>query len=250
MWTHWQLPRLRQRALRLAPRSDGFEPAGPPCILAGMSKPLILLASASPRRSALLTQLGVEHQVRPVDIDERIQPGEAPAQYVRRLAIAKAEALWSRLMEQDRVPVLGSDTAVAVATGGGNEILGKPVDRADGLRMLKRLSARTHQVYTAVALRHARGCDTRLSVSDVTFRALSRTEMQAYWRSGEPLDKAGGYAIQGQAALFIERIAGSHSGIVGLPLFETAELLHMIGYPLLDGPLLDEKGEFTGMNAG
>lgn len=213
---------------------------------ASMSKPLILLASASPRHSALLTQIGVEHRVRPVDIDERIQPGEAPAQYVRRLAIAKAEALWSRLMEQDRAPVLGSDTSVALA----DEILGKPADRGDGLQMLKRLSARTHQVYTAVALRHARGCDTRLSVSDVTFRALSRTEMDAYWRSGEPLDKAGGYAIQGRAALFIERIAGSYSGIVGLPLFETAELLHMIGYPLLNGPPLDEPGKSTGMQAG
>jgi septum formation protein len=209
-----------------------------------MPKPLILLASASPRRSALLTQIGVEHQVRPVDIDERIQPGEAPAQYVRRLAIAKAETLWSRLMEQDRQPVLGSDTSVALA----NEILGKPADRADGLQMLKRLSARTHQVYTAVALRHAAGCETRLSVSEVTFRALSRTEMEAYWRSGEPVDKAGGYAIQGQAALFIERIAGSYSGIVGLPLFETAELLHMIGYPLLNGPLLDAQSKPTATN--
>jgi septum formation protein len=209
-----------------------------------MPKPLILLASASPRRSALLTQIGVEHQVRPVDIDERIQPGEAPAQYVRRLAIAKAETLWSRLMEQDRQPVLGSDTSVALA----NEILGKPADRADGLQMLKRLSARTHQVYTAVALRHAAGCETRLSVSEVTFRALSRTEMEAYWRSGEPVDKAGGYAIQGQAALFIERIAGSYSGIVGLPLFETAELLHMIGYPLLNAPLLDVESKPTATN--
>jgi septum formation protein len=207
-----------------------------------MPKPLILLASASPRRSALLTQIGVQHQVRPVDIDERIQPGEVPAQYVRRLAIAKAETLWSRLMEQDRQPVLGSDTSVALA----NEILGKPADRADGLQMLKRLSARTHQVYTAVALRHAAGCETRLSVSEVTFRALSRTEMEAYWRSAEPVDKAGGYAIQGQAALFIERIAGSYSGIVGLPLFETAELLHMIGYPLLNGPLLESTGKKAG----
>lgn len=212
-----------------------------------MSKPLILLASASPRRSALLTQIGVEHLVSPVGIDERIQPGEAPAQYVRRLAIAKAEALWSRLKEQDRRPVLGSDTSVAL----GNEILGKPADRADGLQMLQRLSARTHQVYTAVALRHAAGCESRLSVSDVTFRVLSRVEMEAYWRSGEPADKAGGYAIQGQAALFIERMAGSYSGIVGLPLFETAELLHMIGYPLLNGaPRLDPEGKLTGMNAG
>lgn len=195
-----------------------------------MPKPLILLASASPRRSALLTQIGVLHQVRPVDIDERILPGEAPADYVRRLAIAKAETLWSRLPEQDRRPVLGSDTTVAL----GGEILGKPADGADGLRMLQKLSGRTHQVYTAVALRHAAGCESRLSVSDVRFRELTPAEMDAYWHSGEPADKAGGYAIQGRAALFIEHMAGSYSGIVGLPLFETAELLQMTGYPLLD----------------
>lgn len=196
------------------------------------SKPLIFLASASPRRSVLLAQLGVRHEVRPVDIDELILAGELPAAYVRRLAIAKAEALWSRLGEDERHPVLGSDTAVAL----GNDILGKPLDQADGLRMLQRLSARTHQVYTAVALRHAAGCESRLSVSDVTFRALSSMEMAAYWRTGEPADKAGGYAVQGLAALFIERIAGSYSGIVGLPLYETGELLHMIGCPLLDAP--------------
>lgn len=194
------------------------------------SKSLIFLASASPRRSALLTQLGVRHEVRPVDIDENILRGELPAAYVRRLAIAKAEALWSRLGESERRPVLGSDTTVAL----GNDVLGKPADRADGLNMLQRLSSRTHQVYTAVALRHARGCESRLSVSDVTFRALSGMEMEAYWRTGEPVDKAGGYAVQGLAALFIERIAGSYSGIVGLPLYETGELLHMIGYTLLD----------------
>lgn len=202
-------------------------------------KPLIFLASASPRRSALLTQLGVQHQVRPVDIDEQTLLGETPPQYVRRLAIAKAEVLWSRLEDAERQPVLGSDTTVAL----GNDILGKPKDQADGLQMLQRLSAHTHQVYTAVALRHASGCESRISVSDVTFRALSRAEMAGYWRTGEPADKAGGYAIQGLAALFIERIAGSYSGIVGLPLYETGELLHMIGHTLLDGAAkLDESG--------
>lgn len=192
-------------------------------------KPLIFLASASPRRSALLTQIGVQHEARPVDIDERALAGETPSQYVRRLAIAKAEALWSRLGEGERRPVLGSDTTVAVS----NEILGKPRDQADGLQMLQRLSARTHQVYTAVALRHAGGCESRLSVSEVTFRALSLMEMAAYWRTGEGADKAGGYAIQGLAALFIERMAGSYSGIMGLPIYETGELLQMIGYTLL-----------------
>lgn len=188
------------------------------------SKSLIYLASASPRRSALLTQIGVGHRVTPVDVDEQVLPGEPPGQYVTRLAIAKAEALWSRLNDDERHPVLGADTTVAL----GNEVLGKPADQADAAQMLRRLSGRTHQVYTAVALRYARGCDSRLSVSDVTLRALDEAEIRDYWYSGEPADKAGGYAVQGAAALFIERIAGSYSGIVGLPLFETGELLRMI----------------------
>lgn len=188
-------------------------------------KPLIWLASASPRRSALLKQIGVGHTVRPVDLDERSLDGEAPAQYVLRLAQAKAQALWSVLAESDRQPVLGSDTTVAL----GDDILAKPVDRDEGLRMLRRLSGQTHQVYTAVALRHAAGCEVRLSVSDVSMRTLSDAEIAAYWDTGEPADKAGAYGIQGRAAVFIERIAGSYSGIVGLPLFETGELLRMIG---------------------
>lgn len=189
---------------------------------------MIWLASASPRRSALLTQIGVAHRVRPVDVDESILPGENPAQYVVRLAMAKAESLWAKLAEDERLPVLGSDTTVAL----GNDVLGKPANRADGVRMLQRLSAQTHQVYTAVAVRHAHGCEFRLSVSDVTMRELTRAEIDAYWDTGEPIDKAGAYGVQGAAALFIERIAGSYSGIVGLPLFETGELLHMIGWTL------------------
>jgi len=188
-------------------------------------KPLIWLASASPRRSALLQQIGIGHTVRPVDLDEHSLDGETPAQYVLRLAQAKAQALWSVLAGPDRQPVLGSDTTVAL----GDDILAKPVDRDDGLRMLRRLSGQTHQVYTAVALRHAAGCEVRLSVSDVSMRTLSDAEIAAYWDTGEPADKAGAYGIQGRAAVFIERIAGSYSGIVGLPLFETGELLRMIG---------------------
>jgi septum formation protein len=188
---------------------------------------LIYLASASPRRSALLNQIGVRCQVRPVDVDERLLAHETPARYVERLAALKAETLWAQLREPERAPVLGSDTTVAL----DGHILGKPCDEADGLRMLALLSARTHQVYTAVALRHAHGCDTRLNVSEVTFRALTLEERRAYWASGEPADKAGGYAVQGLAAAFIERIAGSYSGIMGLPLYETAELLTRIGLP-------------------
>jgi septum formation protein len=192
------------------------------------SKPLIVLASASPRRSALLTQIGVEHRVMPVDIDESALAVESPAVYVQRLAAAKAEHLWSQLPPSDRLPVLGADTSVAL----GEQILGKPLDRADGIRMLRLLSGRTHQVLTAVALRWEHACEVRLNVSHVSFRSLEDAEIEAYWSSGEPSDKAGGYAIQGAAALFIERIAGSYSGIVGLPLYETGELLKIIGWSL------------------
>jgi septum formation protein len=204
-------------------------------------KPLIYLASASPRRSALLTQIGVAHRVQPVDIDEQHRSGELPRDYVTRLARTKAQTLWERLALTDepangsgeKLPVLGSDTTVAI----GREILGKPADRADGIRMLTSLSAQTHQVFTAVALRHESGCDVRVSVSEVTFRALDVDEIAAYWESGEPADKAGGYAVQGLAAVFIQQLAGSYSGIMGLPLFETAELLGLIGWHAFDASM-------------
>jgi septum formation protein len=190
-------------------------------LLSSTAKPLIYLASASPRRSALLAQIGVSHQVAPVAVDESVARAEAPETYVTRLAALKAETLWRRLTEPDRLPVLGSDTTVVV----DNDILGKPADEDECVHMLQLLSGRTHQVHTAVALRGPSGSDVRLSVSEVTFRELSMTEMRGYWRTGEPADKAGGYAVQGRAAVFISRIAGSYSGIMGLPLFETAELL-------------------------
>jgi septum formation protein len=189
------------------------------------SNPLIYLASASPRRSALLEQIGVPHRVQPVDVDETALGGEAPDRYVRRLAVLKAETLWEKLAGAQRQPVLGADTAVVL----DDQILGKPRDEQDCMRMLGLLSARTHQVFTAVALRASDGCQSRLNVSDVTFRKLADEEIRRYWRSGEPADKAGAYAVQGRAALFIERIAGSYSGIMGLPLFETGELLAAIG---------------------
>jgi septum formation protein len=191
---------------------------------------LIWLASASPRRSQLLTQIGAAHRVRPVAVDEGVRAGESPAVYVERLARVKAETLWAELAAEADAPppvaVLGSDTAVAI----DGQILGKPADEADCVRMLRLLSGRTHHVYTAVALRHARGLQSRLNVSDVKFRALSEEEMSSYWRSGEPADKAGAYAVQGLGALFIERIAGSYSGIMGLPVFETGQLLTAIGW--------------------
>ncbi len=197
-------------------------------VMESFSKPLIYLASASPRRSALLAQVGIPHAVRPVDVDEAVARGESPGDYVTRLAAHKAHTLWSCLGGDERLPVLGADTSVAL----DEEIMGKPRDEPDAVRMLERLSARTHRVYTAVALRDDRVCETQLSVSEVSFRALARDEIQAYWRTGEPRDKAGAYAVQGLAALFIERISGSFSGIMGLPLFETGQLLRSIGWRL------------------
>lgn len=187
---------------------------------------MIFLASASPRRSALLTQIGVAHEVRPVDIDEATAPDEPAAAYVQRLACAKAERLWERLPPAQRRAVLGADTAVVLQ----GQVLGKPRDADDHRTMLRQLSGRTHQVHTAVALRYDKGVQVRHSVSQVAFRALLDREIDAYWRSGEPADKAGGYAIQGLGAMFVSHIEGSYSGIVGLPLFETGELLRAIGW--------------------
>lgn len=186
-----------------------------------MTEPRILLASASPRRSELLRQVGIDHVVRPMDIDEAVRDGEAPPAYVLRLAEAKAAALWRQAGPGPRLPVLAADTTVALE----GEIFGKPASLAEARSMLGRLSGRTHEVHTAVAVLHAGGGAARLSRSTVTFRALTNAEIDWYWHTGEPADKAGGYAVQGRAALFISHIAGSYSGIMGLPLYETWELL-------------------------
>jgi septum formation protein len=206
------------------------------------SKPLIILASASPRRSALLTQIGIPHRVMPVDIDETASASESPPAYVQRLAAAKAERLWLQLSPSDRLPVLGADTSVAL----GERILGKPRDRADCLSMLRSLSGRTHHVFTAVALQWEGVSEVRLSVSEVTFRRLDDAEIDAYWASGEPADKAGAYAVQGLAAVFIERIAGSYSGVVGLPLYETGELLARVGWSMSGAALAGATREAHG----
>lgn len=191
---------------------------------------LISLASSSPRRRELLEQIGVAHQVVEVHVDEALHPGEAPELYVVRLALSKAQAGHGICSDW---PVLGADTAVVI----DGAILGKPRDRADGLAMLARLSGRTHHVYTGVALVDAAGeAQTRLSVSAVTFRTIAESERAAYWDSGEPADKAGGYAVQGLGAIFIERLEGSYSGVMGLPLFETAALLRGCGIELLEAP--------------
>ena len=189
-----------------------------------MSKPLIYLASASPRRRELLAQIGIAHETRPVAVDERIEPGETPTNYVLRLAETKARTLWSQLQRGEefrRLPVLGADTTVALA----GQVFGKPGHRDELRDMLGRLGGHTHQVHTAVALMCTHGLRTRLSTSQVTLRTLTAQEIDAYWLTGEPADKAGGYAVQGRAAVFITRIEGSYSGVVGLPLYETWELL-------------------------
>lgn len=186
--------------------------------------PGLILASASPRRRDLLRQVGVSFGVIVAEVDEAVLPGETPAAYVVRVARDKALEVQTR--EGASLPVLGADTAVVV----DGDVLGKPADRADGLAMLARLAGRAHEVLTAVALARPGGEEhCRLSVSHVTFRALTDAEIAAYWATGEPADKAGGYAIQGRAARFVTRLEGSYSGVVGLPLHETAELLAAAG---------------------
>lgn len=186
-----------------------------------MTRSIILLASASPRRSELLRQAGIVHEVRPVEIDESRLPGEDPAAYVLRLAQAKAQLLWSSLAPGQRAPVLAADTTVAL----DGAVFGKPACRDEALAMLSRLSGRTHHVHTAVAVLHESGGAARVSTSQVSMREISAAERDWYWRTGEAGDKAGGYAIQGHAAVFVRHLAGSYSGVMGLPLCETWELL-------------------------
>jgi septum formation protein len=186
----------------------------------------IVLASASPRRRELLVQLGVPHEVLAVEVDETPLPGEQPASLARRLARAKAVA--GRACAPGTRDVLGSDTVVAVDA----RIFGKPIDRDDALAMLAALSGREHRVLTAVALA-VHGTDgpvhEALSETLVRMRPIAPAEAAAYWNTGEPAGKAGAYAIQGLGAMFIEHIRGSYSGVMGLPLYETARLLQSAG---------------------
>lgn len=188
----------------------------------------LILASASPRRRELLGQIGVAFRVQVADVHEQQQPGEKPLAYVQRVALDKARAVYSRPDATDKLPVLGADTEVVL----GDEVLGKPRNREHGLAMLERLSGRSHQVLTAVALIHRGREQVRVSSSTVTFRATTAQERERYWASGEPADKAGAYAIQGRGAVFIQHLEGSFSGVMGLPVFETAELLRECGIEL------------------
>ncbi|WP_295541692.1 nucleoside triphosphate pyrophosphatase [uncultured Thiohalocapsa sp.] len=191
--------------------------------------PRLVLASASPRRRHLLGQIGLTAEVRSADLDETPLPGEAPVDYVRRVALAKARAVRAT-GAAGACAVLAADTAVIC----DDRMLGKPADADEAAGMLALLSGRAHQVLTGVALL---GSAERTVVSStrVWFRTISAAEAAAYWASGEPRDKAGGYALQGLGAVFVERLEGSWSGVVGLPLFETAELLAAEGLPVLTG---------------
>lgn len=190
--------------------------------------PAIWLASRSPRRRDLLAQIGITCMSVPCELDESCLEGETPGDYVCRLALAKACA--GRALVSDHRPVLGADTAVVCD---GN-ILGKPVNREDALGMLLELSGRTHEVFTGVALVGVHEQQV-LSRTRVTFSRLTLAEAAAYWQTGEPADKAGGYGIQGLGARFVQRIEGSYSGVVGLPLYETALLLSREGIEPLPG---------------
>lgn len=189
-----------------------------------MTAPVLRLASASPRRRELLLQIGVPHVVAPADVDESPAAAETPRDYVLRLARAKAQAGWDASSD---LPVLGADTTVVL----DGAIFGKPASREQAEDMLQALSGRTHEVLTAVALASRSGVAALLSVSQVGLRATTAAERARYWESGEPRDKAGGYAIQGLGAVFIESLTGSYSGVMGLPLFETAQLLAAAGVP-------------------
>lgn len=183
----------------------------------------IMLASASPRRRELLEQIGVQYEVVEHTVDEAENREESASTYVQRLALEKAQSVQSSL--EVPKPVLGADTIV-VCEG---QILGKPLDKSDAMRMWALLSNREHQVLSAIALCYKQDCEIRMSTTRVKFKPLSAFECERYWQSGEPQGKAGAYAIQGAGALFVAEICGSYSGVVGLPLFETAELLQIFG---------------------
>ena len=192
-----------------------------------MKKDFIYLASASPRRSELLRQIGVRFEVRPAAIPEEPTPGEAPDAYVLRLAAAKADAVWGALeaARAEPRPVLAADTAVVL----DGRVLGKPATPGEAEAMLEQLSGRAHDVLSAVSLHCGAERETLLSCAEVRFRATTAAERRAYCATREPFDKAGGYGIQGHAAVFVEQLRGSYSAVVGLPLFETAALLARCG---------------------
>lgn len=190
----------------------------------------VVLASASPRRRELLEQIGVRYEIADHTVNEEARPGEPAIALVQRLALEKAQSVVNSHAHQSNArhplwPVLGADTIV-VCDG---HILGKPLDKADAFRMWQLLSGREHRVYSAVALCDSQRQEVRMSTTTVTFRQLSDQDCKRYWAGGEPQGKAGAYAIQGLGALFVSAMTGSYTGVVGLPLYETAELLAIFG---------------------
>ena len=196
----------------------------------------LVLASASPRRRELLDQIGIRYHVKPVDIDERAMPGESARELVQRLAKQKAEACWQAVAvegfgkskkrdQNSNIYVLGADTLGVL----DQQLLVKPENYQHAYDMLKAMSGKCHDILTAVAIRYQQGIEVSLNVSKVYFKTLTDSEIKGYWDTGEPQDKAGGYAIQGYGAVFIKRIEGSYSGVMGLPLYETQQLLNNVG---------------------
>lgn len=192
-----------------------------------MPKDFIYLASASPRRGALLDQIGIPYRVLASAVGEARRVGESPEAYVARVAAEKADRVWDRVAAGESAPVLAADTAVVL----DGEVFGKPADAAEALAMLERLSGRSHTVLTALALRWQSDRDGLVASSEVRFRPTTEAEREAYCLSGEPFDKAGAYAIQGLGALFVEHLSGSYSAVMGLPLCETATMLGRFGLP-------------------
>lgn len=187
----------------------------------------LILASASPRRAEILQQIGVDFQIAPADIDETPKPQESPVDYVQRMAQEKTQHVINSIAGSSAV-VLGADTSVVLNC----KIYGKPKNQQEAMAMLAALSGKTHQVLTAVAMGNKQRCLLKLSATDVKFRELDPKECLDYWNTGEPLDKAGSYAIQGLGAVFVEKISGSFSGVVGLPIEQTAQLLQTFNVPI------------------
>lgn len=194
-----------------------------------ISRPDLILASSSPRRRELLEQIGVTFEVMPSEIPEVPASHELPEDYVRRIAHEKALAIRSRSVD---LPILSADTEVVL----DGEIFGKPLNEEHAREMLGKLSGREHFVLSAVSLVFGETHHEAFSMTQVHFKTLNPSEIKAYWETGEPLGKAGAYAVQGMGALFIERLSGSFSGVMGLPLHETATLLRKIGIDPLSRP--------------
>lgn len=203
--------------------------SAPPSIAPG-THPRVILASQSPRRRELLTLIGIRHDVRPADVDESVHPDEAPVPHCERLARAKAHTL--AVQHPDAV-VIGSDTIVVI----DGDILGKPGDRAEAIAMLTRLSGRTHTVFTAVAVAHGGVTLSGVESVSVSFRPLNAAQIASYVDTGEPMDKAGAYGIQGFGATNVERIDGDYFAVMGLPLGRMVGLLRDLGFSYTFGPL-------------